>query len=132
MRSETKTNAADVATRSVADTTSFILGGAQSEGVDLDISYPSVDLAALASGGEKWIGDTTMHRFGTVSGEFGTWGTNVAKLDLLFRDDRLPFFPKQTTLRSGFGSQSDETSDGADESDSFWTQGQLQEHPLWG
>ena len=59
-------------------------------------------------------------------GSLAVWSrTNVAKLDLEWKADRLPFCPKITTLRGGFGQRADEPLE-------ICAEGRLQEHPLFG
>ena len=100
-----------------------------------------VTLETLTEG--KWIGDSTVHSFrwprqsssSSSSNEegggndkkhrerFAPWSTSVAKVDLEWRGDFLPFCPKITTLRGGFGARADEpleiTSVSSDEDESM-------------
>jgi len=115
----------------------------ESDDTQLEVMTESVRASLEVLSSKPWVGDTTIHNFRGVrkssksSSPFATWSSNVLKIDLVFNDDKLPAFPKQTHLRAGFGSKENnnnkEGSGDIEDGDApFWTQGSLQEHPMFG
>jgi hypothetical protein len=123
-------------------------GSSQNKPKELDVLINSVrvNLALLAA--QPWVGDTTIHKFPTTipsssaASSFGTWTSNVLKIDVAFNDEKIPAISKRTHLRGGFGAQmspltdssskDDSNEDCSDEDAGFITQGFLQDHPSWG
>jgi len=117
--------------------TSSILAGSSSAGPgngggdieELEVAFPIVSLDVLAQA--PWVGEMTLRNYKSDKSKVGSGlkfnsGTkSVAKLELLYNWANVNFLPKKTTIRAGFGAQ-------ANEEESFWTDGRLNEHPLWG
>jgi hypothetical protein len=131
--------AAGVGGSAATSATSVALGGSGGEAAARELALPAVSLDVLAQA--PWVGDMTLRRYAAAAAgssrrdssrrdssrgvNFGAESISVAKLELLFNWTNVNFFPKKTTLRAGFGAR-------AGEEESFWTDGRLHEHPLWG
>ena len=115
---------------------SILSGSASSSGLgnggdteELEVAFPTVSLDVLAEA--PWVGEMTLRNYNSDKSKsgngvkFGSGSKSVAKLELVYNWVNVNFFPKKTTIRAGFGAK-------ANEEDSFWTDGRLNEHPLWG